>query len=168
MAAAASRGGMLPEQVWDGPAIPSRRLQPGRATGSAMPLAWAHAEFVKLMRSRDLGRPFDRPQATWERYKGAAPSARIAFWWRHARIRQFATGSRVVVALPRPGTVRWGIDGWQAVAETSAEDTGLGFCAGHPGYLLVVERAASEFHDPLGQRRLDRGRFQSSSELTVV
>ena len=129
MAAAASRGGMLPEQVWDGPAIPSRRLQPGRATGSAMPLAWAHAEFVKLMRSRDLGRPFDRPQATWERYKGAAPSARIAFWWRHARIRQFATGSRVVVALPRPGTVRWGIDGWQAVAETLAEDTGLGFYA---------------------------------------
>ncbi len=120
---------MMPEQVWDGPAIPSRRLQPGRATGSAMPLAWAHAEFVKLMRSRDLGRPFDRPQATWERYKGAAPSARTAFWWLHARIRQFAAGSRVVVALPRPGTVRWGIDGWQAVAETSAEETGLGFCA---------------------------------------
>jgi glucoamylase len=129
MAAVASRGGMMPEQVWDGPAIPSRRLQPGRPTGSAMPLAWAHAEFVKLMRSRDLGRPFDRPQATWERYKGAAPSTRIAFWWLHARIRQFAAGSRIVVALPRPGTVRWGIDGWQAITETSAEETGLGFYA---------------------------------------
>lgn len=129
MAAAASRGGMMPEQVWDGPAIPSRRLQPGHATGSAMPLAWAHAEFVKLMRSRDLGHPFDRPQATWKRYKGAAHSASTAFWWLHARIRQFAAGSRVAVALLGPGTVRWGIDGWQAVAETSAEETGLGFCA---------------------------------------
>lgn len=40
MAAAASVGGMLREQVWDGPAIPSRRLQAGRPTESAMPLAW--------------------------------------------------------------------------------------------------------------------------------
>lgn len=94
-----------------------------------MPLAWAHAEFVKLMRSRDLGYPFDRPQAARERYKGAAPSASTAFWWLHARIRRFAAGSRVVVALPQPGTVRCGIDGWRVVTETSAEDTGLGFYA---------------------------------------
>ena len=48
---------MLPEQVWDADPIPSRRLEPGRPTGSAMPLVWAHAEFIKLMVSHHLGRP---------------------------------------------------------------------------------------------------------------
>lgn len=94
-----------------------------------MPLAWAHAEFIKLAVSRGLGRPFDRPKAVWERYKGKAPLAETVFWWPHARISQFAVKSRVVVALPRPGIVRWGIDGWQAITETSAEETGLGFYA---------------------------------------
>jgi glucoamylase len=34
-----------------------------------------------------------------------------------------------VVALPQPGTIRWGTDGWQAITETAAEETGLGFYA---------------------------------------
>lgn len=129
MAAAASLGGMIPEQVWDGPPAAHRRLRPGRPTGSAMPLAWAHAEFIKLAVSRSLGHPFDRPRAVWERYKGEAPLAKTVFWWPHARISRFAVKSRVVVALPRPGTIRWGIDGWQAITETLAEETGLGFYA---------------------------------------
>src|SRR5262249_19272988 len=41
MAAMASPGGMIPEQVWDAEPIPEHRLFPGRATGSAMPLVWA-------------------------------------------------------------------------------------------------------------------------------
>ena len=161
MAAAASLGGMIPEQVWDAAPVPQRRLRPGRPTGSAMPLAWAHAEFIKLVVSRGLGRPFDRPRATWERYKGKAPSAKTVFWWPHARIGQFAVASRVVVALPQPGTIRWGTDGWQAITETSAEETGLGFLRGHPEYFRDVERPACEFYDPLGQRRLDRNRLQA-------
>ncbi|PZR83397.1 MAG: glycosyl hydrolase [Stutzerimonas stutzeri] len=129
MAATASPGGMIPEQVWDAGPIPQRRLQPGRPTGSAMPLVWAHAEFVKLVVSRGLGQPFDRPRAVWERYKGQPRKADCAFWWPHARIRSAPAGSRIVVALPRPGVVRWGRDGWQEVAETATDDTGLGFYA---------------------------------------
>src|SRR5260370_5181489 len=83
MAAMASPGGMLPEQVWDAEPIPSRRLAPGRPTGSAMPLVWAHAEFIKLMISRQLRHPVDRPRAVWQRYRGRRPAARHAFWWMH-------------------------------------------------------------------------------------
>ncbi|HEX4619177.1 MAG TPA: glycoside hydrolase family 15 protein, partial [Steroidobacteraceae bacterium] len=43
----ASPGGMLPEQVWDAEPIPARGLEPGRPTGGAMPLVWAHAEYIK-------------------------------------------------------------------------------------------------------------------------
>src|SRR3954449_8715187 len=86
MAAMASTGGMIPEQVWDAEPIPSRFLYPGRASGSAMPLAWAHAEFVKLLISRQIERPFDRPRAMWQRYRGRRPVATHAFWWPHAPI----------------------------------------------------------------------------------
>ena len=61
MARMASPGGMLPEQVWDAAPVPQRGLSAGRPTGSAMPLAWTHAEYLKLVASRALGRPFDRP-----------------------------------------------------------------------------------------------------------
>ncbi|ACS39698.1 glycoside hydrolase family 15 protein [Methylorubrum extorquens] len=129
MAATASPGGMIPEQVWDAGPISQRRLHLGRPTGSAMPLVWAHAEFIKLLVSRNLGHPFDRPRAVWERYKGRPRKAECAFWWPHAQIRSAPAGSRLVIALPRPGVVRWGRDGWQAVTETAADETGLGFHA---------------------------------------
>jgi hypothetical protein len=30
--------GLIPEQIWDGPPVPERGLEPGKPTGSAMPL----------------------------------------------------------------------------------------------------------------------------------
>jgi glucoamylase len=92
-----------------------------------MPLAWAHAEFVKLLVSRGLGHPFDRPRAVWQRYRGRRPKAAQAFWWPHAPIGGIAAGMKLVIALPHPGLVHWGRDGWAEVADTPTVDTGLGF-----------------------------------------
>lgn len=74
MRAQASDGGMLPEQVWDRDDIPERELYNGRSTGSAMPLVWAHAEYVKLVRSLRDGRIFDMPRQTYDRYVRARRS----------------------------------------------------------------------------------------------
>jgi len=123
----ASPGGMLPEQVWDADPIPDRRLAPGRPSGSAMPLVWAHAEFIKLMVSRRLGHPVDRPRAVWRRYQGRRPTARYAFWWPHAPIREFHGGTGLAVALPRPALVRWGHGGWGNAVDEPTRDSGLGF-----------------------------------------
>lgn len=127
MAAMASPGGMLPEQVWDQAPILSRRLKPGRPTGSAMPLAWAHAEFVKLLISRQLGYPVDRSDAAWQRYGSRRRRARCAFWWPHAAISGFPSGAVLTVATTRPALVHWGVDGWQQVADSISENSGLGF-----------------------------------------
>jgi glucoamylase len=127
MAAMASPGGMIPEQVWDDEPIPSRRLVRGRPTGAAMPLAWAHAEFVKLMISRGLGYPIDRPRATWLRYHGRRCSAKNAFWFPHAAITSIPSGARLVIGLPAPALVRWGVDGWNDVSDQPTEESGLGF-----------------------------------------
>src|SRR5205085_5263094 len=78
MAAMASPGGMIPEQAWDADPVPAQRLYPGEATGSAMPIAWAHAEYVKLLLSRQLGHPFDQPRSVRQRHQGRRPTAEYA------------------------------------------------------------------------------------------
>ncbi len=129
MAAMAGPGGMMPEQVWDSAPLPDRRLFPGQPTGSAMPLAWTHAEFIKLMISRHLGHPCDRPAAVWRRYGGRRPNARRAVWCLHAPIGGIARGMTLIVALPRAARIHWGVDGWQSIADGETADTGLGLHA---------------------------------------
>lgn len=58
----ANEGLLLPEQVWDGVGAPNfPGEKPGQGTNSATPLAWSHAEYVKLLRSLS-----DR--AVWDSY----------------------------------------------------------------------------------------------------
>jgi glucoamylase len=61
---------LLPEQVWDhqAPAGSSPAFQPGTPTFSATPLAWTHAQFIRLAMSLDAGAPVETPQAVACRY----------------------------------------------------------------------------------------------------
>ncbi len=126
MAAMTGEGGLIPEQVWDQAPLPGRGLAPGRPTGSAMPLVWAHAEFVKLIHSRALGRPFDRPAAVWERYRGRPPKSYAVLWCPQARLHRAPAGRPIWVCSFAPALVHWGIDGWQDVTDAFTRDTGLG------------------------------------------
>jgi glucoamylase len=38
--------GLIPEQIWDAPDLPSRHFEFGGKTDAALPLIWAHAEYV--------------------------------------------------------------------------------------------------------------------------
>jgi glucoamylase len=64
----ANAAGLLPEQTWDAGDIPARGLRRGAPSGSATPLGWAHAEYVKLCRSIAEGRVFDMPRHAHDRY----------------------------------------------------------------------------------------------------
>ncbi|KQY91309.1 glucan 1,4-alpha-glucosidase [Brevundimonas sp. Root1423] len=58
----ANDGLLLPEQVWDGVGdATAHGYQPGQGTNSATPLAWTHAEYIKLLRSL-------ADRAVWDRY----------------------------------------------------------------------------------------------------
>lgn len=58
----ANAGLLLPEQVWDGVGAPTRHNEArGEGTNSATPLAWTHAEYLKLLRSL-------ADRAVWDRY----------------------------------------------------------------------------------------------------
>ncbi|MEN9438232.1 MAG: hypothetical protein RIR09_2887 [Pseudomonadota bacterium] len=126
MAAMSSAVGMLPEQVWDWDPIPRYRLQPGRPSGSAMPLVWAHSEFIKLCCSRAKGYPVDRPVATWARYQGKRPDISHAIWGPRHHPRQISVNDQFSVVLRDRARIHWGHNGWLAVQDSMTSDTGLG------------------------------------------
>ncbi len=95
-----SIGGMLPEQIWDYQDIPSAGMYLGRSAGSAQPLVWAHAEYLKLLRSATDGRVFDRIPVVEARY--AVPPEKRNFT---CDIEVFQTG-RPISAIPAGSRLR--------------------------------------------------------------
>ncbi|AAK24253.1 glucan 1,4-alpha-glucosidase [Caulobacter vibrioides] len=65
----ANEGLMIPEQVWDGVGTDSAHgYVRGEGTDSATPLAWSHAEYVKLLRSVSDGQVWDHYAPVKARY----------------------------------------------------------------------------------------------------
>lgn len=122
----ASVGGMMPEQVWDSDDMPEKELYCGRPTGSAMPLVWAHSEYVKLRRSMRDGRVFDMPPQTVERYLKKKTGTPFAIWRHNNKIKAIQAGKTLRVEVLEPATIRWSADGWQTAHDTETQDTGLG------------------------------------------
>ena len=126
MEALAGDTGLLPEQVWDGADIPDRELFAGHPSGSAMPLVWAHAEYVKLRRSLWDGEIFDRPPQTVERYLVNRVASHLVVWRFNHKVRTMSPGRALRVETLAPATVRWSVDGWRTVHDTSTRDTMMG------------------------------------------
>jgi glucoamylase len=122
----AGPGLMLPEQVWDTNDIPARGLYLGRATGSATPLGWAHAEYLELLVTIALAGFPDIVLPARRRYTEGT-SHEPAFVWSHRhQITRLAPGRRLRVQLPRPGSVHYTFDEWKTFGEVEAVDTTLG------------------------------------------
>ncbi|WP_322474803.1 glycoside hydrolase family 15 protein [Deinococcus sp. AB2017081] len=121
----ASSGGLLPEQVWDAAAVAERGLEPGRPSGSAMPLLWAHAEFLKLLVARHSGRPAELLRVV-EAHVAAAQGAAEWRWRNETPVSQLLAGRALLIESPRPFTLHFGWDGWQDVQERPATLTPFG------------------------------------------
>jgi glucoamylase len=71
MARAAGPGHVLPEQVWDQqPPAGTNGFAPGTPTFSATPLAWSHAQFIRLAWDAQAGRVLEQPAVVARRYGG--------------------------------------------------------------------------------------------------
>ncbi|MGH9768182.1 MAG: glucan 1,4-alpha-glucosidase [Blastocatellia bacterium] len=126
MEAFANDGGMIPEQVWDAPDIPERELFLGRASGSAMPLVWAHAEYIKLRRSLDEGRVFDLPPQTVKRYLVNHTGSPHAVWRFNNKCDVMPPGLTLRVETQAPAVIHWSADEWRSVSDVEARNTDLG------------------------------------------
>jgi glucoamylase len=135
-------GGMIPEQIWDTADIPERNLFKGRPTGSAMPLVWAHGEYLKLRRTIQDGRVFDCPSLTARRYLENHVESDLTIWRFEHRPKSIRPGDLLRIEIYAGATIHWCIDGniWRDVV---TQDTGIGIHLSdlptktlHPGSLI--------------------------------
>jgi hypothetical protein len=122
----ANEGGLISEQVWDAPDIPERELYFGRPSGSAMPLVWAHAEYLKLRRSLRDGRPFDLPPQTVQRYLTEKTVSPRLVWRFNHKIRSMPAGKILRIETMAPAVIHWSADDWNTAQDVTAHDVGLG------------------------------------------
>jgi glucoamylase len=126
MRAQTSPGGLIPEQVWDAGDIPERELANGHPSGSAMPLVWAHAEYIKLARSLNDGRVFDTPPQTVSRYLKSEHRPAHAIWRFDDRISALPTGKILRIETRAAATIRWSASAWRTFRDVAPTDTRLG------------------------------------------
>jgi len=122
----ANEDGLIPEQVWDGPDLPPRGLRNARPTGSAMPLAWAHAETLKLARSIHEGAVFDLPPQTVKRYRDVATECNRRVWRLNHKLHCVPAGVALRVECLEPAVVHWSSDAWQTARDQATSDGACG------------------------------------------
>ena len=140
----ATAGNMLPEQVWDAPDRPEEHLKIGEPAGSACPLVWAHAEYLKLLRSAVDGQVFDRIEPVFQRYgkfKSEHNHARSAHHGRsHSQCFEIFSQHRPIQTITPNATLRvlsdrrfeliWSDNHWESTNTTTSRGLGsAGFSA---------------------------------------
>jgi glucoamylase len=125
----ATKTGLLAEQVWDKKDGPAEWLKFGCPTGAAMPLMWAHAEYIRLLRSIHDGIVFDRVPEVEARYAASLEGkicTNIEIWKPNRQPRSIKRGRKLRLQAPEPFTVRWTLDHWETQHETKSISTRLG------------------------------------------
>ena len=89
--------GLLPEQIWDTDDIPDKDLYFGKHSGSAIPLTWAHAEYIKLCTSLKNKKVFDMPAQTEERYIKQKTKSSVCVWRFTNQVKQLDKGKYCVL-----------------------------------------------------------------------
>jgi glucoamylase len=130
----ATCGQLLPEQVWDEASAGHCGVKAGQPAGSAQPLVWAHAEYLKLLRSALDGKVFDRVDAVYERYcepEGRGKLRRdVEIWSRHRPVNEMATGATLRIVDEGSFEVTWTVDGWKTLHTARSRNLGsAGFSA---------------------------------------
>lgn len=118
--------GMLPEQIWDQPDMPEAWMYLGKPCGAAMPLMWAHAEYIKLLRSVRDRRVFDLIAPVAERYLENKGRKDLEVWKSTRRVRQIVAGKILRVISMGSFHLRWSLDGGKNFQESASKASGLG------------------------------------------
>ncbi|MFZ0385323.1 MAG: glycoside hydrolase family 15 protein [Solirubrobacteraceae bacterium] len=118
--------GYVPEQVWEDPDTPGSRFgsdpttasigfRNGKAAGSAAPLIWGQAQYLRLVLDLKAGTLIDQPQITRVRYLAPGPPTDVP----------------VTIASPANGVTVTGTD--TVVTGTTTPGARVDVAAGRPG-----------------------------------
>ncbi|WEL16736.1 Glucoamylase, glycosyl hydrolase family 15 [Halorhabdus sp. SVX81] len=108
MATFANEGRMIAEQVWDRDVETDYGWEFGEGTGSATPLAWAMAQYVRLAHGIDAGKPVETPEVVADRFRerglhdAERPDLRVETTFRGNSIEVFGETDGQVVAVKSP------------------------------------------------------------------
>ena len=130
----ATAGQMMPEQVWDEANRLNDGLELGRPAGSAVPLVWAHAEYLKLLRSAVDGKVFDRIDLVYDRYclsQGRKQlRSDLEIYSRRRPIQKIKAGQTLRILDEDRFEVVWSADGWKTTDVAGCHPLGsAGYCA---------------------------------------
>jgi glucoamylase len=114
----ANKGGMISEQLWN--AEDRGGMRRGLPTGAAMPLCWAHAEYVSLVRSAHDGVCFDRVEPAFQRYVVHPVASRHEIWSFRHPLGRMSPGKLLRLIVAAGAAVAWSADNW---ASTNRLDT---------------------------------------------
>ncbi len=144
----ANAGAMIPEQVWDTVDLPEKSLYNGRPTGSAMPLVWAHAEYIKLLRSKRDAKIFDMIEPVRARYIEQKVKSDLQVWLFNHKLRAARATKTLRIELIAPARLRWTTNDWQSVNDIDLFDDGLGIYSHEfaPGELQAGETLSFTFN----------------------
>jgi glucoamylase len=127
--------GLIPEQIWDREGIPDRLLRFGGPTGAALPLMWAHAEYIKLVRSMADGAVFDTIAPVRARYlaqdgrqkraSGEMGPVGLEVWSEKRRVASVRQGALLRVVAHVPFVLEWTATDWTKRQETPATTSRL-------------------------------------------
>jgi len=118
----ANQGGMITEQIWDGPDLPDGHMKRGCPTGAAMPLCWSHAEYLSLVRSRHDGVCFHHVEPAFRRYVRNPVPSRYEIWTLRHPLRRVLRGKILRIILRAEATIVWSTNDW---ASSNKSDTSL-------------------------------------------
>jgi glucoamylase len=122
----ASTTGLLPEQAWDQADDPKIYMFLGQPTGSAMPLMWAHAEYIKLLRSTADGKVYDTIPEVAERYLTKSGTRKqLEVWKPNRQVRFMRAGEVLRVQGAAPFALHWSSDNWKSVQDTKSTRNAL-------------------------------------------
>jgi glucoamylase len=117
---------LLAEQLWDFPDLPASRLFYGKPTGAAMPLMWAHAEYIKLLRSAADGQVFDLIPEVADRYLRPRRRHALEIWKLNRQVRSIPAGVTLRIQTTAPFVLHWSRDRWGHNSDTRSEATSIG------------------------------------------
>ncbi len=122
----ATRTRLLPEQIWDHADLPHVMMYRGKPTGAAMPLMWAHAEYIKLLRTVADGQVFDLIPEVANRYLRPRKRVPIEMWKFNRQVGSIPRGATLRILAKAAFVLHWGRGDWENRTDTLAQQTALG------------------------------------------
>jgi glucoamylase len=117
--------GLLTEQVWDEADRPEMHMYLGKPTTAAMPLMWAHAEYIKLLRSVKDGQVFDFVPEVAEHFRNGGRRKQLEIWKANRHVRSVRAGWTLRVQAPAEFRLRWSSDEWRAANDSDSASVAL-------------------------------------------